>query len=242
VPFTVNVMPEAPQAGVVFVDVVELESDVIVGRAIVKATAFDVLALAAGLATITCTVCAALRFTAVTVALNCVGLTYVVGSWTVLLPESSHCTAEQGRKFVPLTVMEIAGVPAVAPVGAIDEIVAAGSVAAETVKGKPLEAMPEFETVIVMVPAAATSAAEIGAVSCVSLTNAVLRGEPFHCTSDPFAKFAPFTVRVSPAPAHEGVELDIVVEADKEFNTGATMAKGTLGVVPPPGPWVTSAT
>lgn len=68
-------MPEAPQAGVVFVDVVELESDVIVGRAIGKATALDVLALAAGLATITCTVCAAFRFAAVTVALSCVGLT-----------------------------------------------------------------------------------------------------------------------------------------------------------------------
>lgn len=153
-----------------------------------------------------------------------------------MLPASTHCTAEQGRKFVPLTVMEIAGVPAVAPVGAIDEIVAAGSVAAETVKGKPLEAMPELETVIVTVAAAATSAAEIGAVSCVSLTNAVLRGEPFHCTSEPLTKFAPFTVRVSPDAAHEGVELDIVVEADNEFNAGATMVNGTLGVVPPPGP------
>ena len=56
VPLTVNVMPEALHAGVVFEAEVDAESEVIVGSAMAKARAFDVLALDAGLSTATCRV------------------------------------------------------------------------------------------------------------------------------------------------------------------------------------------
>jgi hypothetical protein len=75
VPFTVSVIPEALHAGVVFDAEVDAESEVIVGSAMAKATAFDLFALAAGLATTSCTVCTVERLAAVTVALSCVGLT-----------------------------------------------------------------------------------------------------------------------------------------------------------------------
>ena len=55
-PFTVRVMPAGLQAGVVFDDVVDAESDVIVGRAIGNETELEVVALDAGLATVTFTV------------------------------------------------------------------------------------------------------------------------------------------------------------------------------------------
>lgn len=56
VPFTVRMMPAGLQAGVVFEEVVDAESDVMVGRTIGNETELEVLALAAGLATATFTV------------------------------------------------------------------------------------------------------------------------------------------------------------------------------------------
>jgi hypothetical protein len=53
VPFTVRMMPAGLQAGVVFEEVVDAESDVMVGRTIGNETELEVLALAAGLATAT---------------------------------------------------------------------------------------------------------------------------------------------------------------------------------------------
>jgi hypothetical protein len=53
VPFKVRVMPTGLQAGVVFEEVVDDESDVMVGRTIGNETELEVLALAAGLATAT---------------------------------------------------------------------------------------------------------------------------------------------------------------------------------------------
>lgn len=55
-PFTVRVMPTGLQAGVVLEEVVDAESDVIVGRAIGNETELEVVALDAGLATVTFTV------------------------------------------------------------------------------------------------------------------------------------------------------------------------------------------
>jgi hypothetical protein len=80
VPFTVSVTPAGLQAGVVFDDVVDADSEVIVGRTIGNEIAFDVLALDAGLATATCTVCTEEIFAAITDALSCVALTNVVAS------------------------------------------------------------------------------------------------------------------------------------------------------------------
>jgi len=159
VPFTVRVMPAGLHAGVEFDDVVDAESDVIVGRAIGNEIAFDMFALDAGLATATLTVSTAARFAAVTDALNWVGLTYVVVSCVRLLLVSTHCTLEHGRKFVPVTIKGNAAVPAVAPAGEMDAIVGAESVEAEIVKDAGAELTPELDTVIEAVPAFAISGA-----------------------------------------------------------------------------------
>ena len=236
VPFTVSVIPEALHAGVVFEDEVDAASEVIVGSATAKAMAFDVLALDAGLATATCSVCTAERFAVLSVALSCVGLTKVVGNCVTLLPASVICTLEQGRKFVPVTTTENPGVPAVAPAGETAVIVGTDSVAVETVKEAAAEFTPALDTVIDAVPALAISEAGIVAVNCVALTNAVERTAPFQFTTEPFTKFVPVTVRVKPDGLHEGVLLVEVVDEDSEVIAGARIAKGIPPDVPPPGP------
>jgi hypothetical protein len=69
-PFIVRVMPAGLQAGVIFDEVVEPESDVMVGRTIGNEIALDRFALDAGLATVTCTVSTEVIFAAVTVAVS----------------------------------------------------------------------------------------------------------------------------------------------------------------------------
>ncbi len=62
-------------------------------------------------------------------------------------------------------------------------------------------------------PDAAISASGMAAVSCVVLTNVVVRSWPFHCTSALPAKFVPFTVSVnaaSPVVAEEGLRVVMV--------------------------------
>ena len=155
---------------------------------------------------------------------------------------SSHCTLEHGRKLLPVTLRENDAVPAVAPAGEMEAITAAGSVAAEIVKEAAAELTPELDTVTDADPAEAISEAGIVAVSCVELTNVVARGEPFQSTTEPFTKFAPFTVRVNPEGLHDGVVFDEVVEADKEVMAGARMVNWICPEVPPPGPIVNTLT
>jgi len=125
VPFTVRVMPAGLQAGVLFADVVDAESDAMVGRTIGNEIAFEMFVLDAGLATATWTVPTAAIFAAVTAALSWVGLMNVVVSCVRLLLLSTHCTLEQGKKLLPVTLKENAAVPAVALTGEMDEITAA---------------------------------------------------------------------------------------------------------------------
>jgi hypothetical protein len=241
VPFTVSVMPAGLQAGVVFDEVVDAESDVIVGRNIGNEIAFDVFVLDAGLATATWTVPTAAISAAVTVALSCVGLTYVVASCVRLLP-FVHCTLEQGRKLLPVTLRGNATVPPVALTGEMDAIVGAGSVEAEIVKGTEFDGTTELVTVIDAVPAAAISEGGMAAVSWVELTNVVARAELFQSTTEPVTKFAPFTVRVNPEGLHEGVVFDEVVEDDKVVMEGGTIVNWIPADVPPPGPRVNTTT
>lgn len=241
-PFTVSVIPEALQAGVVFDAEVDAESEVIVGSAMGNATEFDLFTLAAGLATATCTVCTAERLAVVTVALSCVGPTKVVASCVTLLPLSVHCTLEHGTKFAPETISEKAEVPAVAPAGAIDAIVGTASGAAEMVNVAGAEGTPEFDTVIAAVPAEAISEAGIEAVSCVALTKIVARAEPFQSTTEAFTKFVPVTVSVNPEGLHEGVVLEDVVEEDSAVIVGVKIENEIPLEVPPPGPWVNAST
>jgi hypothetical protein len=90
VPFTVSEMPAGLQDGVVFDNVVDPESDVMVGRAIGNEIALERFALDAGLATVTWTVSTEVKFAAATMAVSWVGLTNVVVSCVRLLLLSTH--------------------------------------------------------------------------------------------------------------------------------------------------------
>jgi hypothetical protein len=169
VPVTVRVRPVGLQNGVPFDDVVDADSDVTVGSAIGNATELEIFVLDAGVATATWADPTEAISEAGMVALSCaelvsVGPTYVVGNCDVTLP-LVHCTTEQGRRLVPVTVKLAAAVPAVALVGEIVVIVGAGSDAAEIVKASVFETAPELDTSTFTVPAEATSEAGMMAVS-----------------------------------------------------------------------------
>ena len=246
VPFTASVRPSGLQNGVLFDEVVDADSDVMVGRTIANEFELDVLALDAGVATAIWAVPTEAISAAGIVAFNCAGLVgvaamYVVANCVVALP-LVHCTMEHGRRFVPVTVKAVAGVPAVADVGEIAAIVGAGGVEAEIVNGKAFERAPKLDTPIFTVAAEARSENGIAAVSCVELTNVVAStagtaggGLVIQSTTDPFTKFVPVTVRVTPEGLHEGVELEEVVEEDKEVTAGGAIVNGMEAEAVPPG-------
>src|SRR6266404_5372508 len=93
-------------------------------------------------------------------------------------------------------------------------------------------------TVICAVPAAATSAAEMAAVSCVALRNVVVRGAPFQRTVEPLTKPLPFTRSVSdPVPAVTPVGVSPVSPGTGLFTVNVRAPE-----VPPPGAGVTTVT
>jgi hypothetical protein len=127
----------------------------------------------------------------------------VVPTMSVVRLLPFHSINEQGAQPVPLTPNRNAGSPATALDGANEfgggAIVGTGKEpGAASVKVEELEVTEELETVTFAVPGKAVSAAEIVAVSCVALTNAVGRGDPFQLTTSPFTKFVPVTVKVRP--------------------------------------------
>ena len=67
-----------------------------------------------------------------------------------------------------------------------------------------------MNTVTLAVPAVVISEAGIEAVNCVELLKVVVRFDPFQCTTDPFTKLVPVTVRVNaglPAVVEAGLML-----------------------------------
>ena len=142
-----------------------------------------------------------------------------------------HWTTEHGAKLPPLaplasTPSRNAGDPAavlagksVVMTGAGSGVVDGATVKVEDVEDK--EGIVELDTVTVAGPGKAVSVAEIAAVSCVALTNAVWRGEPFQFTTSPLGtKLAPFTVRVIPAGLQDGVVFDDVVDPESDVMVG----------------------
>jgi hypothetical protein len=120
---------------------------------------------------------------------------------------------------VPVTVRGKAAVPAVARAGESEVMVGAGSeLGAVMEKFKELEftADGRFDTEIAAGTSEAVSVGRIAAVSCVTLTNVVGRGDPFQLTTEPLTKFVPFTVRVKPA----GLQYD-VEDAETDVTVGA---------------------
>ena len=102
------------------------------------------------------------------------------------------------------------------------------------VKLNPLDVPPPgvgFVTVTVAVPAVVISLARIDAVSCVLLTNVVVRPEPFQFTEAPFTKLEPLTVSVKAEPP----AVPLVGESELIDGTGLLMVKLNPLDVPPPG-------
>jgi len=118
----------------------------------------------------------------------------------VVTPPVVHCTTEQGRRFVPVTLSTRAGLPAAAEVCDSEIIVGAASGVAgvERVKGREEDGPTEFDTVTTVVPGNADWEAGMEAVSCVALTKVVGCAAPFQFTAASLVKFVPFTVRVKP--------------------------------------------
>jgi len=166
-------------------------------------------------------------------AVSCVALTNVV---VFALP--LNFTTDVETKFVPFTVSVNAAPPATTPVGLSDAIVGTGLL---MVKATPAEVPPPgagFVTVTEGVPAAATSAAVMAAVSCVELTNVVARAAPLKLTTEAASKFVPFTVNVNAAlPAIALVGESVVI-----VGAGLFTAKLTAAEVPPPGAGFTTVT
>jgi hypothetical protein len=236
VPFTVKVRLESPQEGTELVDVVDADSEVMVGATIGNAVAADAPPPppVVGLNTVTCADPTLRMSEAGTAAVSsCVVLRNVVGR----LPPF-HCTTEHGRKFPPVTLSVMAAVPAVALPGKIAAIVGTGSAA-----GAVTEKLNEFEiaepllTVTGDVPWNAASADVSSAVSCVALTKVVPRGDPFQLTTDPFTKFVPVTVSVRPVSVQDAVDDPVT-----DVMAGAEIVNALPPDVPPPGVGFTTST
>jgi hypothetical protein len=189
VPVTVSVNAAPPsRAEFGFMDAI-----VGVGLLIVNARPLDVPPPGAGLKTVTIAVPPAAMSAAVIAACKLVLDANVVGR---ALP--FHCTTEDDRKLVPVTVNVNAVPPAVAEFAFKDAIVGAGLL---IVNVNPPDVPPPgagLTTVTIAVPPAARSTAVMAACKLVLDTNVVVRALPFQSTVEDDMKFAPVTVSVKP--------------------------------------------
>lgn len=144
-----------------------------------------------------------------------------------------HCTTEQGRMPEPVTVREIAALPA--PAVVCDSEVSTGVDRAVlevvSVTGEDGEVPIEFVTVTPATPGNSVAVAGIAAVNCVALTKVVGSAAPFQFTIASLVKFVPFTVSVTPCALQAGVEASAVVDAETDVIAGgvpggAPMVKG----------------
>jgi len=124
----------------------------------------------------------------------------VVTKGVVTLLGLTHCTTEQGRIFVPVTVNEREGLPAAA-VACESEAsvgVARALVGVESVNGIEEDVPIEFVTVTEAAPGNAVSVAGMDAVSWVAFPKVVGCATPFQFTVESLVKFVPFTVSTKP--------------------------------------------
>ena len=138
-------------------------------------------------------------------------------------------TTEPLTKLLPLSVSVNPGLPAVALAG---EMLANDGCGLLTASDSVPEAEPSgLITPIVRLPVEAMSLAGIAAVSCVLLTNVVVRFEPLTWTTDPLTKCEPLAVSVNAGPPAFAVLGEMLVSVG-----GGTVTVKTRGVeVPPPG-------
>jgi hypothetical protein len=219
------------------------------GVVIVNVSVFDVPPPGVGLITSTDAMPKKARSLAGTAAVNCVELTNVVASAAPF-----QCATELAMKFVPVSVIVNPTLPALADEGdsAVNvgtgltglivnvsafDVVPEGAPCARALP-IPLKTIVGVNTVTDAVPTLAISVAGTVAVSCVALTNVVVRLAPFHCTSEVLMKLPPFTVIVNagvPAIALFGT-------SEPSDGTGVVTVKVTAFDVPPPGVGFTTLT
>ncbi len=121
-----------------------------------------------------------------------------------------HCTTAPVRKLVPFTVKVNAAPPAVAEVGLRLVMLGVGALIGNAAGADGLPT--ELAAVMLALPALAIKLAGTAAVSCVALTNVVVRPVPFHCTVAVERKPVPLTVNVNAAPpAVADVGLRLVI-------------------------------
>ena len=141
--------------------------------------------------------------------------------------DPAHATVAPVVNPVPLTVKVKAVVPTVVEAGVSD--VSVGRVGAMIAKLAAPGLWPSgFVTITCAVPVAATSLAEIAALSCVALIYVVVRALLFHCTVEPETNPDPFTVSVKPAPP--ALTLPGLIE----LIAGAATGGGGVGLTPLP--------
>src|SRR6266404_66681 len=185
----------------------------------------------AGVATVICAVPAAATSAAEMAAVSCVPLRNVV-----VRAAPFQRAVEPLTKPLPFTRSVSGPVPAVTPVGVSPVSPGTGLF---TVNVRAPEVPPPgagVTTVTCGVPAAATSAAAMAAVSWVALTKTVVRTAPFQLTVEPLTKPVPVTVSVKAAlPAAVLVGDSAARVGDELFTVNVCAAE-----VPPPGAGVTT--
>jgi hypothetical protein len=141
-----------------------------------------------------------------------------------------------------LTIKVNGADPAVALVCEMEIFDGAGGEDAEIVKASAAERIPELDTSILTVSGEAISAAGIVATSCVELTKVVASADVtagvcvVQSTTDPFTKFVPVTVSVTPGGLHAGVVFGEAVADDvKEEIEGDPIVKLNLEEAGDPG-------
>ena len=187
-PLTVSVNDALPCVA----EVGLIEEIVGAGLLMVKVTALEVEP--SGLTTVTLAVPAVAMSAAGTEAVSLLAETKVVVSAAPF-----QLTVAPLRKLLPFTVSLNEAPPAVALLGLIEEI-AGGLLALVMVKVRALDVPPPgagLTTVMVAVPAEATSEAGTIAVNCVLETKLVARAVPFQLMVEPLTKLVPLAVRVN---------------------------------------------
>ncbi len=183
--------------------------------------------------TVTEAVAAEATSVALIAAVSWVELTYVVVRF-----DPFHGTVLPVTKPVPVNVRVKAVEPAVVDAGAIVLMAGAGLLMANVAGADVPPPGDGFTTATGTVPAEATSAALIAAVSWVELTYVVVWFDPFHCTVLPVTKPVPVNVRVK---AVEPAVVELGASAVTE-GTGL-LTVNVVGVDgPPPGEEFTTAT
>src|SRR5262249_2732756 len=173
---------------------------------------------------------------ATSVACNAI-LTCVAESTVTVRAWPPTVALAPAAKPVPVTVSVKAALPAVTLAGLRVLMLGVGFTGA-TVSGRAADVPPPgagVNTVMLGVPAAATSLAGMAPVSCVDETNVVVRLAPLTWTIEPLVKLEPVAVRGKAAPPADAV-VGLVVDRNGA-GVGAGVGKGREleGRPPPPG-------